>query len=531
MCAVLTVAASAGVAATSDAQAAAPAGSAESGPGEPKQRFDVLEFQVEGNASLDAETIERTVYPFLGPDRSIEDVEAARLALEKAYRDRGYAATAVDVPPQRVVDGVVVLKVVEARISRLRVVGARYFSQGRILETVPALAEGTVLNLPQVQEQIVEVNSSVDKRVTPLLRPGRDPGTTEVDLQVEDRLPLHGNVELHNNHAPDTTAPRLVAGLRYGNLFQREHAIGVQAITSPEDTSEVRVLAGSYSLPLAGGTLLFSALHSDSTTFVGSGIGVFGKGSIYGVRWFRPLLGDAPATELSHMVSLGVDYKDFNDNTRLGDGTSLVTPIHYAPLSLYYSGLRTDAKGTTEFGIGLTFALRGVASDQQQFSDKRFQALSNFSILKFNLGRTQKLPQDLSLYARVDGQLTDKPLVSNEQYVAGGADSVRGYLEATQTGDSALHGTFELRSPDYSKLASALETMQLRLFMDGAYLRQRVALPGTRDSFELLSTGLGLTVKAKGGFNLRSDVAWPLRDSGQQQAGRARVHASAAYEF
>ena len=141
-----------------------------------KQLFSVLEYQVEGNSVLGTEPIERAVYPFLGESRSYEDVEAARAALEQTYRDAGYGTVSVDVPPQRVVDGVVVLRVVEGRIARLRVAGSRYFSQGRILEQVPALAEGTVPRLPEVQQQLVGVNNSLDRRVTPLLRPGKETG-------------------------------------------------------------------------------------------------------------------------------------------------------------------------------------------------------------------------------------------------------------------------------------------------------------------------------------------------------------------
>jgi hemolysin activation/secretion protein len=76
-----------------------------------ESRFDVLEFEIEGNTVLPALAIERAVYPFLGPGKTIDDVQGARAALEKAYQDAGYLTVVVDVPPQQVKGGKVVLAV------------------------------------------------------------------------------------------------------------------------------------------------------------------------------------------------------------------------------------------------------------------------------------------------------------------------------------------------------------------------------------------------------------------------------------
>src|SRR5262249_49854475 len=189
-----------------------PADAAGQGDASAAPTFDVLEFQVEGNTVLDARVIERTVYPFLGPDKTIEDVERARAALEQAYRQAGYGAALVDIPEQRVADGVVRLHVTESQVARTRVQGARYYSQGRILAQTPALKEGEPLNFPAVQKQVGALNDRPDRRVVPVLRPGSKFGTTEVDLNVDDRLPLHGNVELNNYYSPNTTELRLLAG-------------------------------------------------------------------------------------------------------------------------------------------------------------------------------------------------------------------------------------------------------------------------------------------------------------------------------
>ena len=494
------------------------------------QRFDVYEYQVEGNTVLGTEAIERAVYPFMGDGREIDDVEAARAALEKSYHDAGYATVVVDIPPQKVVSGVVRLNVTQGKVSRLRVVGSRYFSQDRILEQVPGLAEGTVPNLTEVQQQLVAANTSPDARVTPLLRPGKEAGTTEVDLQVEDELPLHGGIEINNGHAPNTTQLRTTASLRYANLFQRGQTAGVQFQTSPEDTAQVKVFVGTYSLPVDGGTVLLSAVKSNSSSFVGSGIGVFGNGKVFGARYVMPLPAENPE-RLVQSLTAGADYKESNQNVALSDGTGIATPIHYWPFTLSYAATAIDGHGSSDYGVGVEFAVRDLGSRQQEFDDKRYRAHSDFSLIRFNAARTQKLPAGMSLCAEIEGQATGDPLVSNEQYVAGGQESVRGYLESAAVGDLALRGTLELRTPNLRPEKSRFDFLQFRTFFDTAWLRTLSPLPGTRSSYELSSFGLGMTARARPGLQLRADLAWPMNTLNDRPAYQTHVQASAAYQF
>ena len=161
-----------------DEQASSSAGSAARpaaiAAAEPKHTFDIWELQVEGNSLLDRVLIERTVYPFVGPDKTINDVEAARLALETFYRDSGYATAVVDIPEQQVSEGIVRLKVVEGKVERVRVAGSRYFSLGRIVAGAPADAPGQAPQLGGASA--LPPRAAV--RPAPLHRRGRAPVPT-----------------------------------------------------------------------------------------------------------------------------------------------------------------------------------------------------------------------------------------------------------------------------------------------------------------------------------------------------------------
>ena len=58
--------------------------------------FYVQEYQAHGNDHLLTQVeFEQAVYPYLGPYRTPDDVEQARAALEKAYKDKGFTAVGI----------------------------------------------------------------------------------------------------------------------------------------------------------------------------------------------------------------------------------------------------------------------------------------------------------------------------------------------------------------------------------------------------------------------------------------------------
>ena len=148
-----------------------PAAAAEESPAEAAAQFDVMEYRVLGNTLLPNPSIERAVYPFLGPGKTFADIESARQNLEQIYRDAGYGTVFVDVPEQQVDGGIVRLRVTEGKLDRVHVTGARYYSNGRIRQSLPALTQGAVPNLPEAQAQLASLNRlSADRSVVPVLK-------------------------------------------------------------------------------------------------------------------------------------------------------------------------------------------------------------------------------------------------------------------------------------------------------------------------------------------------------------------------
>lgn len=411
------------------------------------QHFDIDDFAVEGAEKLPQIEIEEAIYPFLGPNRTADDVEKARAALEKAYHDKGYQTVSVSVPQQNVQGKMITLKVTELKVGRLRVKNARYFDLDKIKDRARSLKEGTVPNFGEVTSDIVALNQWPDRRVTPALRAGATPGTVDVDLNVEDKVPLHGSAELNNRQAPNTTPLRFIGTVHYDNLWQLGHSFNFSYQVAPQRRDDAEVFSGSYlaRVPYVDWVnLLFYAVKSSSSVATVGGTNIVGPGQIFGTRAVMTL----PTREgFFHTLSWGVDYKHFDQTVKLGtDGFS--SPVTYYPLVANYNATFQNEKFITQMNAGVTYNLREPSSKPLDFDNKRAFASANFTHFNLDVSHTQELPEGFQAYVKLQGQIADGPLVSSEQLSVGGLDTVRGYLESEVLGDNGVVGNLELRTPN-----------------------------------------------------------------------------------
>lgn len=486
-----------------------------------ERQLDIRQYHIEGNSVLPRTVVEDAVLPYLGPQRPVSDVEKARAALEKAYRTHGYEAVGVEIPAQDVRDGVVKLKVVELKVGRLRVVDSRYFSPQDIKDRVPSLKEGAVPNYRDVAQEMVAVNKSADRTITPTLRAGGEPDTIDVDLRVEDRLPLHATMELNDRRSSSTDRLRLSGSLSFSNLFQLEHSLNLQGQFTPETPSQSWMASASYVVPLRDTPFTFVgyAVHSKSDVMATGGIGVLGTGNMFGLRALYNAMTGEPGSAFLHQFALGLDYKDFQEDL-IADDAKAKTPIHYYPLSLGYTLSHSTESYNFDLGLVLSTGLRGLGSSSARYGEKRYTAEANWTTLKFNTSYSRKLFGDWLASAKLSAQFAGEALISNEQYAAGGLDSVRGYLESQQLGDDGIGGQLQIETPSMHHWSSGvLNEWRLFAFADGAMLRiynpltySDASLEDQASHTELGSAGIGTRFRAFEYFNASVALAVPLID-------------------
>lgn len=493
-----------------------------------QQRFDVHEYRVLGNTVFSNREIEGVLYPRLGDGKTFDDVKAAQAALEAAYHSAGYATVFVDIPPQEVTDGVVRLRVTEGRLRTRTISGARYFSEGKLLEQLPATQPGQVPKLPELQRELNAVNTqTADRSVVPVLKAGPDPGTMDLALTVNDHLPLHGSLDLNNDYTADTSSLRATVGLSYDNLFGDLDSISLQYTGSPQDTGQVSVANATYGFaPFAGGIRpSLSFTNSSSNTATIGTLGVLGKGQIYGARVSVPLV-QLPG-ELQ-TLNLGIDYKHFRNTISLAESGDTIEPISYVNAILGYAGAwqRAGQSGSVQqtwsFDVTGNFGPRGLANQTLNFDNTRYQARGNYAYLHADGSFSTRLPGDLLLLLRASGQDALDPLVVYEQMSVTGSDGVRGYLEAEALGDTAWKGTVQLGSPPVV-YPHGFPLGDGFLFFDAGRTHNIYALPGEPRHVMLRSWGAGLNLLP--GHKISGTLTWgvPLLDGPRTRAHDSRV--------
>lgn len=490
---------------------------AAAGARQPSQGLYIKEYRVLGARQLPSIEVEEAVYPFLGPERTAEDVEQARAALEKAYQDKGYQTVSVQIPQQDPRNGVVILQVVEAKVGRVRVEGARFFSLEAIKKKVPSIAPGKVPNFNDVSREIVALNQLKDRRVTPVLKPGLEPNTVDIDLQVKDSLPLHGSIGLNNRYIANTTPLRLNGALSYDNLWDLGHSIGGSFQLAPMRLSDAVVYSGYYIVrfpEIEWLSFMVSGTRQDSDVSTLGGAAVAGRGEILGGRVMITL---PPGPKYFHSLSFGMDYKHFDQDLGVADDL-IESPITYYPFNISYNGAYVTEGAVTELNAGITFSFRGMGSDQMEFDNRRYNSDAGFVYFKGEATHTHDLPLGFQIFGGIQGQVANKPLVDSEQFAVGGLDTVRGYLEAETLGDNALVGSFEFRSPNITKLFGIRE-WRVYGFAEGGMASINDPLPEQQSYYTLASIGGGSRIDILDHLHGSVDLGVPMISQANSIAG------------
>jgi len=201
-------------------------------------RFAVNKYEILGNTLLSPQTLGEALTNVPGAFGTNVNIDAIRQVvgqLGSAYRQRGYVTVAVGLPPQKLTNATVKLQVTEGRLNEVLVKGNHYFSSNNVMRAMPGLYPGMILNGLTFQAELNRANANRDRQISSYLDPGPIPGTSDLTLQVKDRLPFHAKAEFNNESSPGTPDLRVNTSASYGNLWDHENTLGVQYSFSPVD--------------------------------------------------------------------------------------------------------------------------------------------------------------------------------------------------------------------------------------------------------------------------------------------------------
>jgi hemolysin activation/secretion protein len=510
-----------------------------------EKRFPITSYVVEGSEILPQAKIDAVLEPYKGADRQLSDVEAARGELEKAYQKAGYPTVVVMIPEQTIESGVVKLQVVEGRLVEITVTGNEHYERFNIRQKMPSLQPGVLLYEPTFVKELATVNGNPDLKVAPILKPGTEPGTVNLELKTKDRLPVHGKIEGDNKGPITTPRDRLVAEIQHTNLFGGDEILTVNTVQTPTDWGAVQNYGMSFVYPVRYPDHLLAVYASKSKS----------DSVLAGFRYIFPLFSGGDNT---HQLSVGIDYKRLEKTTASfpDGGTAVVlSPVQYTPASIGYTGFYPDRLGLTKASLsakgyiasvipgGAKKDFAGDPNDPFGSPGNRAGSTGTFAVLQSGLDRTHILPGDFTLVLHADGQWASQPLIPAEQYFAGGMDSVRGYLTYEAIGDHAVRGRAELTTPElfaipidriWQRRKSSDYTIRVKLaaFYDAAQIWVLQAPAGQTNQFRLEGVGGGIRVKfPKDIGQLIVDQGFALRETLNTKRGDSFVHFSVGLTF
>jgi hemolysin activation/secretion protein len=494
--------------------------------------FPISGFSVVGNSVLDQSAIDSILSPYIGTDQQFSDIESARIALQQAYIDRGLSTVKVYLPEQEISGGVVLFRIEENRIGRIAVVGAKHHDDVNIRKAAPQLKEGELPNVVELSESLRLSNKNPSKTTYMLFRPMESNNEIEALLRVDDRPARKGFITLDNSGGSATGETRLALGFQDANLFNSDHVLTLQTILSPEQVDDVAVFGLGYRIPFyrRQSTLDLFAGYSDvDSGTIASVFDVSGAGTVFGGRYTQYF---QRSGRYEQSLTLGWEYRDYDSDVDFL-GTQIGADVTVSPLSITYGGDWQSDESRVSFDVGLHANMPGLGSDDDDFDRARAGARASYWLSRATFSYSRTFSSDWQFIWNLQAQYADEPLVPGEQFMLGGADSVRGFEENSVSGDRALLSRLELLSPDLGgKTDLENDFWRFVVFADAGAVRRNDPLPGESDGSDLLSVGGGVRYGLTECMSLSIDYGWIVDEVNTgESSGDGRLHGRLSYLF
>ena len=402
--------------------------------------FLLEKVNFEGNTEISEAELQHLALEVLGEDVFFDELLELCSKVTNLYHSKGYLTSYATVPPQRIVDGVATIKIVESKVGELNIEGEKWTREWYLKHIImgkAGLREGDVFNAKNLQRAMKEINKeSYVQAQTEVERQEDGEENTAITLNVRDRFPVQLGFAYDDYGRTYTGDQRVSFLVGMHNLTGLGDKIYGGTILSSGATGW---MAG-YSLPVSSYGTRLSFDFSDSHVRLGKdlkGANIKGNAQSYFTKITHPLIQTAKSDLYFYT---GYDYVKANTTMNIFNPRRILSDYQ---LNVWRSGLygmTDDSYGRWIGNLGIDFGMGG--SDQTNSgNDKTF--------FKMNAGvtRAQRLFSRSMGIVRINGQYSPNKLFAAEQMQLGGPYTLRGFQPAEVIGDYGFSGTLEYRTP------------------------------------------------------------------------------------
>ncbi len=481
--------------------------------------FLLERINFEGNTVISDEELQKLGLEVLGEDIFFDELLEVCSKVTNLYHSKGYLTSYATVPPQRIVDGVATIKIVESKVGEMNIDGEKWTREWYLKHIImgkAGLREGEVFNAKNLQRAMKEINREDYVQVqTEVERQADGDENTAITLNVRDRFPVNLNFSYDDYGRSYTGAQRVSFLVGMDNLTGLGDKIYGGTILSSGSTGW---LAG-YSLPVSSYGTRLSFDFSDSHVRLGGpfrSANVKGNAQSYFFKLTQPLVQTAKSDLFLYtgydFVNASTTWNPAGTKDYLSDYN-----LHVWRSGLY--GMTDDSYGRWIGNLGVDF---GMGGSDKMGSDSD----TTFFKLTANATRVQRLFARSMGVVRVGGQYSPNKLFAAEQMQMGGPYTLRGYQPAELIGDYGVTGTVEYRTPLplLDKVCPWLdERLRLAVFYDWGWIGENGNTYAYTQSF-LHSVGFGTYLNLTDWVTAQVGIGFPLTSDYKQ--GTARFYFS-----
>lgn len=487
-------------------------------------QFEVSGYQLDGTNPLGDAAVQAVLKPYTGPQQSVATLQQAAAALQAKLQEEGHGFYRVLIPPQTITDRVR-LQLLMLPVGSVSFAGQQHFTEEQLRAAFPQLQAGITPDTLRLARNLAQFNDHPAHQAMLTLSENRVQEAIDVKVTVEDQPPATRFASLQNTGSDATGKWRLATGFHTSALAGTDQQLTLSYTTSPDHHRDVSQYGASWKWPvysLATDVALYAGHSSVDSGTVGDIFNVAGRGDYAGISLTRHLL---PAGQLKHGIKAGLDYKAYGNQVLFGQ-SNLGSDVTTTPFTLGWFGVWQGAGRRAELTLDWARNMPGSNdNDDAHHAANRSGASAGWQVWRTGVNYQSALPAQWRAVARLQAQYSHQALVPGEQFGLGGTQSVRGYEEREASGDQGYQLALEAWAP---AIAPGLQAV---LFAEGGQTR-RVQLQAQETGRQnLLGLGFGLRWQPASHYGLSADLARPMKDTSQTQAGTWRAHVQATARF
>lgn len=505
---------------------AAPTAEAESlGPEAEAIQFHLTDIILEGNTIYSNAQLRPLYQNKLNSTISIGKLIGIVQSITNYYRNNGYILSRAILPPQRIVGGVVHIRILEGFIDKVTVTGKPRGARALLQAYGKNIAANRPLRIKSMERYMQLANAIPGVSAKAVLEPSKtSTGASDLALAAEMK-PVSGFISFDNFGTRYIGPTQLTGDIEGDSLFRSGDKTQMVVAGTPQMKSRIHYpyppVSGQIDSNQAGQLLYFDASHD--TPLGSDGMRFIFDGNYSETRpgfVLAPLNIIGRSNTFTSTVKYPVYLSRSQNFTVLGSFVYLDSGVRSQGVQLYLDHIRkVNATGNYDFSDGLlgnnslgASVTQGLdvlgATPTQEVDVSRIKGRSVFTKFNGQLSRLQQLPWRFSAFVLMQGQYSVTPLLASEQFGFGGPQVGRGYDPSEIIGDQGLSGSAELRY-SVGPNRKLLQAIQLYAFYDAGEIwnRKTIGLPFKQSG---VSTGGGIRMFFTNNFSGNFYVAKPM---------------------